>query len=158
MRDHDDEFFLGNLLEQVHNLYAGFGIQCAGRLVRQQNLRVVDKRTGNRHTLHLTAGHLVGLFVQLVAKPHLFKHLLRTGSALRFGNAGQRECQFDVGQHGLVRNEVVALEHKTDRVVAIAVPVGVLECLGRATRHGKVARVVSIQSADDVEQSGFSAA
>ena len=35
VRHHDNQFVLGNLLEKLHNLHAGFGIQRAGRLVRQ---------------------------------------------------------------------------------------------------------------------------
>ena len=43
------------------------GIQSARRLVAQKDFRVIDQSSCNGHSLHLSAGHLVGLFVQLIA-------------------------------------------------------------------------------------------
>ena len=40
-------------------------------LVRQHDIRVIHQRPGNGHPLHLAAGHLIGLFVQLISQPHL---------------------------------------------------------------------------------------
>ena len=74
MRDHDDQFILCDLLEQLHDLYAGFTVQRTGRLVCQQNIRIVDKRTGDDNALHLPAGHLIGLFMHVVANTNLFQH------------------------------------------------------------------------------------
>ena len=45
----------GHLLEQIHDLDAGLTVQSAGRLVRQQNIRIVHQRPGDSHPLHLTA-------------------------------------------------------------------------------------------------------
>ena len=74
VRDHDDQFILCDLLEQLHDLYAGFTVQRTGRLVCQQNIRIVDKRTGDGNALYLPAGHLIGLFMHVVAKTNLFQH------------------------------------------------------------------------------------
>ena len=45
-------------LELQLHLLAQLQVQCAQRLVQQQNLRLVDQTAGNGHALLLTAGHL----------------------------------------------------------------------------------------------------
>ena len=76
MRDHDDEAVARDLLENFHDLHARLGVQRAGRLVRQQNVRVVDEGAGDGDALHLAAGHLVWPLVQLIAeadKMHIWR-------------------------------------------------------------------------------------
>ena len=73
MRDHDDELFLRDALEDLHDLHAGLRVKCARGLIGKNDLGVVDQRTRNGYALHLTARHLVWLFVELVAKAHLLK-------------------------------------------------------------------------------------
>ena len=87
MSYHDNQLILGDLFEQFHNLDTCFAVQSAGRFVRQEDIRVIDKGTGDSHTLHLTAGHLVRLLVELVAQTHLFEGFLSTFSALGLGHA-----------------------------------------------------------------------
>ena len=158
MGDHDDHTIPGDLLEDVHNLYACLGVQCTGRLVRQNDVRIVDQCTGNGDTLHLSAGHLAGLFVELVAQSHILKRLLRPLFPIRLGNAGERQRQFYVLQDGLVGNQVVTLKDKADGMVAVSVPVPIPEVPGRASVDDEVAPGVLIQSADDVQHGGLSAA
>ena len=57
-----------------------------------------------------------------------------------------------------MRNEVVALEDKADRMVAVGVPIGVAVLLGGDAVDDQVAAGVLIQASDDVEQSCLSAA
>jgi hypothetical protein len=42
--------------QEPPDLLAGGGVDCAGRLVRQQQRRLVDQRAGDRHALPLAAG------------------------------------------------------------------------------------------------------
>ena len=130
--DHDNEPVLGNLLEDFHHLHAGFRVQGAGGLIGQHDVRVVDNGPGNGHTLHLAAGHLAGALFQLAAQAHPLQGLLGAAAALRLGYAGEGQGQLHVLQHRLVGDEVVALEHKAHRVVAVGVPVPVLVVLGGA--------------------------
>ena len=156
--DHDDQPVLCHLLEQLHDLHGGLAVQRAGGLVGQQDVRVVDEGPGDGHPLHLAAGHLVGLFVHLVAQPDLFQRFLRPAAALRPGHPCQRQRQLHVGQHRLVGNEVVALEHEAHRVVAVGIPVAVLVLLGGAAVDDEVAAGVAIQPTDDVQRGGLAAA
>ena len=51
---------------------------------------------GDGHALHLPAGHLVGLFVQLIAQPHALERLNGAGAALGLAHAGERERQLHI--------------------------------------------------------------
>ena len=158
VRDHDDQPIARDLLQDLHDLHARFRIQRAGRLVRQQNLRIVDQRARDRHALHLAAGHLVRLFGQLIAEADAFERLFRAFAAFGFRYAGQRERQLHVGQRVLVRDQVVVLKHEPHGMVAVAVPIGVPELLGRPAGNGEVAGIIPVQSADDVQQRRLAAA
>ena len=50
-------------LQQVNDQLAGLGIERTGRLITQDDLRVLGKRSCDGNTLLLTAGHLRGEFV-----------------------------------------------------------------------------------------------
>ena len=73
MGDHYNEPVFGYFLEQIHYLDAGLGVKRARRLIGKQYLGVVDQRPGDSHTLHLTAGHLIGLLADLVSEADLLK-------------------------------------------------------------------------------------
>ena len=88
----------------------------------------------------------------MVAKAHLAQRVERAGAALCARDARQGERQFHVRQDGLVGNEVVGLEDESDAVVAGGVPVAVLVLFGRDAVDDKVACVVVVESADDIEQ------
>jgi hypothetical protein len=61
-------------------------------------------------------------------------------------------------QNGLVRNQIVALEYETDGMVAVGVPVPVFEVLGRSAVDDQVTFGVLVETADDVQHGGLSAA
>ena len=134
--DHDDELVLGYLLEDLHDLHGGVGVQGAGRLVGQKDIRVVHQGAGDGHALHLAAGHLVGLFVQLIPQAHLFQGLFGSRLPLRRGYAREGQGQLHVGEHGLVRDQVIGLKNEADGVVAVGIPVAVRKILcGLAVDH-----------------------
>ncbi len=55
--DEDDSVaFPVKLVEQRHDLDAGFGVEVAGRLVGQDDGRIIDKGAGDGDALALTAG------------------------------------------------------------------------------------------------------
>jgi ABC-type antimicrobial peptide transport system permease subunit len=61
------------LLEKYQNLERGTGIQITGRLISQNNGRIIHQGTGNGHTLHLSAGHLIGFMFQTVTQSHSYQ-------------------------------------------------------------------------------------
>ena len=57
--DHDNGLATGiKLSKQSHNFQARLRIQGSCRLVRNQNIRIIDNRPGYGHTLLLTTGKL----------------------------------------------------------------------------------------------------
>ena len=153
--DHDHQPVLRHGLEQLHDLNAGIAVQRAGGFICQQDIGVVHQCAGNGDALHLTAGHLAGMLVQLVAQTHVFQRFSRSAPPLGLGDAGDGQRQFHVGQNGLVRDQIVALEHETDGVVAVRVPVAVGVLFGGDAVDDQIAAVVPVQTAHDVQQGGL---
>ena len=79
-------------------------------------------------------------------------------AALGLGGGGERQRQLDVGKSGVVGDEIITLEDKSDAVVTVGIPVGILEVLRRFPVDDEVAVGVSVKTAYDVEQGGFPAA
>ena len=157
MRDHDDELLLRDFADEVHNLHRSRRIQRSCRLVGKQNFRLVDERARNRDALALPARKLIRLFVVLPGEPHAVQSALGALYAFRLSKSGNGEREFDVPEHGLVGNEVIALKDEPDSVIPIDVPVAVAELFGAPAVDKYVARGVLIESPDDVEQGGFAA-
>ena len=156
--DHDHEAVLGHFLQQLHDLNARLTVQRAGGLVGQQDVGVVDEGAGDGHALHLAAGHLGGVLVELVAEADLLERLGGPAAPLGPRNAGDGQGQLHIGQHRLMRDEVVALEHEADGVVAVGVPVAVGVLFGGDAVDDEVAAVIAVQAADDVQQRGLAGA
>ena len=96
MRDHDDELILGYLLENIHDLHGGLGVERAGRLVGKQDIRIVHKRAGDGDALHLAAGHLVRLLVELIAETDLSERFGRPRLSLRRCDTRERQRKLDI--------------------------------------------------------------
>ena len=150
--DHDDQTVLGDLREQVHDLHRGMGVKRAGGLVGQHDLRIVDERAGDGDALHLTARKLARLLVQMLGQPDRCQGLLGAAGALGLPHARERQRQLHVLQDGLVRDEVVALEHEPDAVVAESVPIAVLVAVGGNAVDDHVAGVVVVKTSHHVQK------
>ncbi len=57
-----------------------------------------------------------------------------------------------------MRNEVIALEHKADAVVAIGIPIAIVKVLGRDAVDQQVTGIEMIEPTDNVEHRGFARA
>ena len=158
MRNHDNQAVFGDLFEDIHDLYARFGVQRAGRFVGEDDIGVIDECTGDRYALHLTAGHFRRFLRKLIAQSDVLERFFGAGTAFGLGDARQRQRQFDVLQDGLMRDQVIALEDEADRMVAVGIPVAVFVILGRAAIDHKVAFGVLVETTNDVEHRGFTAA
>ena len=156
--DHDDQAVVGHFLEKVHDLNRCLGVQSSGGLVGQEDLGIVYQGARDGYALHLSAGHLVGLLVGLLPEADFFQGVQSHLPALVSGDAADRQCQLDVLQDSLVGDQVVGLEDKADRVVAVGVPVAVLVFFGRYAVDDQIAGVVAVQSAYDIEEGGLARA
>ena len=158
MGDHDDQPVPGYLLQYGHDLGAGLCIKSSRRLIRQDDIRVVYESTRDRDSLHLTARHLGRSLVYLIAQSDLLKCRDSTRLSLRCGYTRQGQCELYVGKHGLVRDEVVALEDEADSVVSVGIPVGILVFPGADAVYEQITFGVLIKSSENVEHGGFAAA
>ena len=67
----------------------------------------------------------------MLPQADFLQRLARTLAALGMPHTCERKRQLHVFQDGLMRNEVIALEHKADAVVAIGIPIAIVKVLGR---------------------------
>ena len=63
-----------DLFQKFHDFSRSFGIQISRRLVCQQDIRAVDQRPRQRHSLLLTAGKLSWIGFILLCKAHQRQH------------------------------------------------------------------------------------
>ena len=91
----------------------------------------------------------------MLAQADFLQRLARTLAALGMPHARERKRQLNVFQNGLMRNEVIALEHKADAVVAIGIPIAIVKVLGRNTVDQQVTGIEMIEPTDNVEHRSF---
>ena len=151
VRDHHHQAVARDLLEEVHHLHGRHRVKGARGLVGKKNLGIVDEGARYGHTLHLPARELGRPLIHVVRQAHVGKRLEGALAPLRARDARERECQLHVGEDGLVRDEVVALEHEANSIVAVGVPVTVAEALRGDAVHQKVAGVKVVEAAHHVE-------
>ena len=115
---HDDDGFSGaiEVLEEGHDLFAGFGIEVAGGFVAEDHDGVGDDGAGDGDALLLTAREFVWFMVHAAFETDFFEGLFGEGGPV-FG-AGVHEWEFDVLEGGGAREEVVVLEDEADVLVA----------------------------------------
>ena len=158
MRNHNDEPLARNLLDEVHNLNRGLGIERTRRLIGEKYLGVVDEGSCNCDPLALTARELVGSLVILSREADTVEGVLRTRYALLSVNARYGKRELDVAEDGLVGYEVVALEDEAYTVISVHVPIPVGKGARASPVYNEVAVGVVVEAADDVEQRSLSAA
>ena len=158
VRHHDDEPVFRDLLQQLHNLHRGIGVQGARRLIRQENIRVVHQGAGNGDTLHLSAGHLVRFLLKLIPETDPAQSLLGTATAFGVRHTRNRQRQLHICQYRLVRDQVIGLEDKTDGMISVCVPVRISELSCRSSVDDQVSGAEAVQSADDIQKCGLAAA
>jgi len=69
--------------------------------------------------------------MELISQTDLLQNCLCTRTAFFFRHAGESQCQLDIGQDALVRNQIIALEKQTDGMIAVSIPVTVTVLLRR---------------------------
>ena len=152
MRNHDNQSVGSHFLQKVHDLHTCIRIQRTGRFIRQQNIRIIHQGTGNGNSLHLSARHLCRFFMHLITEPDFAQGILRPSSALTAGYTADGQRQFHIGQNRLVRDQIVALEHKTDCMVPVGIPVPVFVLSRGDTVDNQISAVIAVQTADNIQK------
>ena len=113
MGDHQYAYsFIVQALKQFHNLFSRSTVQCAGRLIRQKDLRLVNQCSGNRYSLFLPTGKLIRLKIHSVFQSYTGQCLQCPFPPLFFRNSRISQWQFHIFQCSLSRQQLKVLENK----------------------------------------------
>ncbi len=156
MRYHNHKLILRNLLDKIHNLNTGCAVKRAGRLVAEQDLRIIRQCAGDGHALHLPAGELVRLFVKMLLQPHLLQRLERLSVLFLARYPGESHAELHVCDNAQMSDQIIALKHKADRIVPVRIPVTVPEIPGALSLDPEISGIILIQPADNVKAGCFS--
>ena len=146
------------LLQHFQYLTAGVAVQCAGGLVGQNDSRTACQCPRDGNTLLLTAGKLVGLVPELIAKAHLFQCSGGTAAALPARHPGIHQRNLHVFHQAELGQQVILLKDEAQQLVADlgqfiaahSAHIPAIEFIGARRGH--------IQTADDVHAGGFAGA
>ena len=141
--------------QQSHDVFAGLGVQCTGRLIGQYQLRAVDQRACDRHPLLLPARQLRGTVVTAFAQTHPLQRRQRARSALGSLDARINHRQFDVFQRAGARQQVELLKDKANAPVADGGQLVLRHRLDLFTGQAVFARARQIQAAQNIHQGRF---
>src|SRR5436190_282587 len=101
-------------VEQLHDPDRRLGVEVPGRLIGEQERRVVDERPGDRDALLLAAGELVGVVVDLRLQPDQAEDLRHLPADLAPRPAGDLEGVGDVVVDAAVGEQLEVLEDAAD--------------------------------------------
>ena len=119
MGDEDDRVSARvQLLEERHDLASGLRVQVSGRLVGEEDRRIVDERPRDRDALTLSAGELVRLVRHPVREAHGLQRLDGPLAALAARQTRIDERELDLLQSVRAREQVERLKHEADLLVA----------------------------------------
>ena len=55
-----------NILQCINHNLSGLGIEVSGRLIRKDQIWIIDQRTANRNSLFFSAGYFIWLLLEKV--------------------------------------------------------------------------------------------
>ena len=131
------------------------GIQAAGRLICQHHSRMIDKSTGNRHTLLLASGQLIRFVRSAFGKPHEFQYLRGCFLSFLLSFPGNESRYHHIFQSRELRQQLMELEYKADMPVTECGQFSLLHTIGLCTVDNHRTAIRHIQSAHNLKQSSF---
>ena len=157
MRDHNHQLVARYLLNKVHYLHGRHGVERARRLVGEQYLRFVHKRSGNSHPLALSSRKLVGFLVVKPGKPHLVQRLARPARTLLPAHARYGKGKLHVPLNALLRYQIVTLKYKTYPLVTVGIPIAVAVFFGGNAVYAHFAGSIMVKSAYYIQKRSLTA-
>jgi hypothetical protein len=110
--------FVDEIRERLHDLIGAFGVKGGGRLVCQNDGRIMDQGTRDGDALLLAAGELRREVVQPVTEPETGEDLRRTEASRFIGFAVEAQHEFDVFSGSEKGDQVVRLEGEANLFAA----------------------------------------
>src|SRR5258708_31738996 len=145
-------------LEELHDFIALRGVEIAGGLVSEDELRILNHRAGHANQLLLSAGKLVGEEVFLADDVEAIEDVADEADALLVRNVFIGERDFEIFEDGEIVDQVIALENEADVGLVQLVAFLDIEFVDRLIVKVVFAAPRAVEHADDAEQSGFSRA
>src|ERR1700686_2912924 len=139
-------------LQQAQDFVGGLAIQIPGGLVADEQLWVGHQRARDRDTLFLTTGQFLWLVLGTIGKPYHLQGNRDILLALRRGELGQQQGQFDIAFGAQHRHQVVELEHEADVVCAPARELAAGELVDAAAADHDLPGARPIETADQIEK------
>src|SRR5438034_7638999 len=160
MRDEDHGVALlrGESPQQRHDLLAGRRIEISGRLVGEENMRLVCQRARNRDPLLLTAGELRREVLRPAGKTDRLQQLLHTSLARLSGQPVRRERHLDVLRRGQRRDQVELLEDEADPLQPELGELAVTELRELASFEEHLPGRRAVEGAEQLQQGRFARA
>ena len=93
--------------------------------------------------------------MDLIPQSHLFQGLLCFFPPVPNRHAANGQSQLHIGQNALMRNQIIALEHTSDGMVAVGIPVFVFVLFCGDAVDDQIPGIIAIQSSDDIQQRGL---
>ena len=110
--NHDDRSAAAiDFVEQLHDFEGKLRVDIAGRLVRNQQRRIVHQRPCQSNTLLFTAGQLVRIVSCLACQTDQPQNIRDSLSNRAVGNVGNPQCECDIVIDRHLRNQSEILKH-----------------------------------------------
>src|SRR3990167_2174662 len=113
--EHDGAAGIVQFLENRHHLQSGLGVEVAGRLIGEDDLRIVDERPRDGDALLLSAGELIGQIVRAMRHPDRYERFFHSLRIVLYRMIVIQERKLDVLGNGRFRQEIERLEYKSYR-------------------------------------------
>ena len=147
--------FLLEASQNLQDLTSRGGIEIPGRLIGQNDLRIIDQGPTDGHPLHLSSGKFMGSMVPPIKKAHLPEQLIN----VRLNGIGtflQMVGKTNVLLNGQDWKKIKKLEDNTDFVPPKEGETPVVHPCDVLTLDDDLALIRRIKASDDINQGRFS--
>ena len=141
--------------EEAVQLLLVLRIQRTAGLVGKDNIGLIDKGTGNGHTLLLASGKLVGLMVGTVGKFHELEQLQGTLTGLALTGTGYHGGYHDILECRELGQQLMELEDEADVLVTELAKLGAAEAEDILPPDENLSAIGLIQRAHNLQQRGL---
>ena len=156
--DDDGVALLAKLVEEPHDVLAGFGIQIAGGFVCKDDRGSCHECASDSDALALTAGKFVRFVAGAVGESDVIERLHCALTALIFADARIDERQFDIVKRIAAWKKIEGLEDEADFFITDFGEIVVVEPGNVDTIKEVIAACWRVEAADDIHQGRFARA
>ena len=143
--------------DELLDLVGGVAVEIAGRLIAEQNFRLVYKGPGQRNALLLPARKLHRIVIVTITQPNTVQQITSPLFGFRSALSPELERHQHVFQGGQGRDQLEILKYESNVVVAHAGPLVLIHGLNGLSGHHHRPRRWLVQAGAKPQQGGFAA-